>query len=157
MSESGAAQDPLNSRPKPLQSTPASIITSMAASNAGRIPTGKDSLGRGPSSPGLPHRQSFAENLRGIPPSPRAHRQPSLTQQALQDLVNNPPVRKKESLEFGGREWKKIGVGEVVERHKIKWVEVHTSVEDATNVNASCSWLTRYQRLVLIHDLASHI
>ncbi|KAK6822452.1 hypothetical protein PG987_013997 [Apiospora arundinis] len=40
---------------------------------------------------GHAHRHSLAENLRGLPPSPRSQRHPSLTQAAIQDLLNHPP------------------------------------------------------------------
>ena len=38
------------------------------------------------------HRGSFAEQMRGGPGSPRASRQPSLSQQAFQDLINNQDI-----------------------------------------------------------------
>ncbi|KAF2011682.1 hypothetical protein BU24DRAFT_426767 [Aaosphaeria arxii CBS 175.79] len=79
------------------------------------------------------HRSSFAENMRGIPHSPRASRQPSLTQQALQDLLNNPP-NKNADPKFIGRDWKSIRIGEVVDKGLVRWVEDGTSVEEATNL-----------------------
>lgn len=77
-----------------------------------------------------------------MPASPRAQRQPSLTQQAVQDLLNNPPVGKNGSTEFAGRDWRKIRVGEVVEQGQVQFVDVETSVEDATNVRAKTSLST---------------
>jgi hypothetical protein len=102
--------------------------------NAGpRSPPDKPSL-RTSSSPHMGHRQSFAENLRGVPQSPRAHRKPSLSQQALQDLLNNPPT-KNGAPEFVGREWRTIHVGEIVHSEQVRFVEYDTSVEEATKVS----------------------
>lgn len=91
---------------------------------------------RAPSSPQMgSHRTSLAENLRGNPTSPRtAHRTPSLSQQALQDLLNNPPTAKTGTDEFAGRDWRTIKVGEVVDLELVRFVEMDTSVEEATNV-----------------------
>ena len=102
--------------------------------NAGpRSPPDNPSL-RTSSSPHMGHRQSFAENLRGVPQSPRAHRKPSLSQQALQDLLNNPPT-KNGAPEFVGREWRTIHIGEIVHPEQIRFVEYDTSVEEATKVS----------------------
>ncbi|KAG9912443.1 hypothetical protein KCU94_g60, partial [Aureobasidium melanogenum] len=59
------------------------------------------------------HRQSFSE--RGIPNSPR-QRNPSLSQQAIQDLINNPPVGRKDDAlpKFAGRDWRSITLGEIL-------------------------------------------
>jgi hypothetical protein len=80
------------------------------------------------------HRQSFAENLRGVPPSPRSQRHPSLTQAAIQDLLNYPPAPKPYNPRFTGRDWRDVHVGELVSREDVRWVEMDTSVEDATMV-----------------------
>ncbi|EKG10642.1 Cystathionine beta-synthase core [Macrophomina phaseolina MS6] len=86
------------------------------------------------SSPSVSHRQSFADNLRGMPTSPRASRQPSLSQQALQDLLNNPPVAKTpQNAAFQGRDWRSVKVGEVIDPELVRFVEIDTSVEEATN------------------------
>jgi hypothetical protein len=85
-------------------------------------------------SPHSGHRSSFAENMRGIPPSPRASRQPSFSQQALQDLLNNPPTKGGDP-QFQGRDWRSVKVGEIVERGQVRFVEYDTSVEEATNVS----------------------
>ncbi|KJZ76202.1 Protein SDS23 [Hirsutella minnesotensis 3608] len=78
------------------------------------------------------HRQSFAENLRNIPPSPR-HRHPSLTQAAVQELLNHPPHGNKYgNPKFSGREWRDITIGELVSPDDVAWVEMDSSVEDAT-------------------------
>lgn len=84
------------------------------------------------------HRQSFAENLRGVPPSPRSQRHPSLTQAAIQDLLNHPPAPRPYNPRFVGRDWRDVHIGELVSSEDVKWVEMDTSVEDATMV---CSWL----------------
>jgi hypothetical protein len=92
-------------------------------------------------SPHSGHRASFAENMRGNPPhSPRAGRQPSLSQQALQDLLNNPPTMKGNS-EFHGRDWKTVRVGEVVDRSQVRFATYDTNVEDATKVWSFVLWL----------------
>jgi hypothetical protein len=72
--------------------------------------------------------------MRGTPSSPRATRQPSLTQQALQDLLNNPPT-KGGDLKFQGRDWKTVRLGEIVDSSLVRFAEYDTSVEDATNVS----------------------
>ncbi|KAH6603379.1 hypothetical protein Trco_008154 [Trichoderma cornu-damae] len=54
------------------------------------------------------HRQSY------VPPSPR-HRHPSLTQAAIQDLLNHPPsTGRHQNPKFVGREWRDITIGELV-------------------------------------------
>lgn len=85
-------------------------------------------------SPHSSHRSSFAESMRGIAPhSPRASRQPSLSQQALQDLLSNPPTKGGDP-KFSGRDWKSIRVGEIVDESLVRFVEYDTSVEEATDV-----------------------
>ncbi|PVH96583.1 hypothetical protein DM02DRAFT_617126 [Periconia macrospinosa] len=84
------------------------------------------------------HRSSFAENMRGMPVSPRATRQPSLSQQALQDLLNNPPTLKGAEPRFAGRDWRTLKVGEIVKEDtkggEVRFVQYDTSVEEATNI-----------------------
>jgi hypothetical protein len=72
--------------------------------------------------------------MRGTPTSPRASRQPSLTQQALQDLLNNPPTKGGDA-KFQGRDWKSVRLGEIVDPDLVRFVEYDTSVEDATSVS----------------------
>ncbi|PNY30030.1 Protein SDS23 [Tolypocladium capitatum] len=80
------------------------------------------------------HRQSFAENLRNVPPSPR-HRHPSLTQAAVQELLNHPPSGSRHTNpRFVGREWRDITVGELVSLDDVRWIEMDSSVEEATMV-----------------------
>jgi hypothetical protein len=83
----------------------------------------------------MAHRQSFTENIRGVPSSPRAHRQPSLSQAALQELLNNPPTSQHSQPEFEGRDWRTVQIGEIVDRSEVRFVEYDTSVETATNVS----------------------
>ncbi|KAF2707334.1 hypothetical protein K504DRAFT_504508 [Pleomassaria siparia CBS 279.74] len=85
------------------------------------------------SSPLSSHRSSFVESVRGIPPSPRASRQPSLSQQAMQDLINNPPTKAGDP-KFLGRDWRTIRVGEIVDPAQVRFVQYDTTVEEATNI-----------------------
>jgi hypothetical protein len=80
------------------------------------------------------HRQSFAENQRHPPPSPRSQRQPSFTQQAVQELMNHPPANKQPNPRYAGRDWRDISLGELASPDEIKWAELDTTVEDATMV-----------------------
>ncbi len=87
-------------------------------------------------SPASQHRQSFSESLRGLPPSPRAQRQPSLSQLAIQDLIDNPPARNDPA--FTGRDWRTVNVAELVSPEDLRFAEVDTGVEAATHVCRSC-------------------
>lgn len=80
------------------------------------------------------HRQSFAENLRNGPSSPR-HRHPSFTQAAVQDLMNHPPTNKQANPKFAGRDWREITAGELVSDDDVRWIELDSSVEEATIVS----------------------
>lgn len=85
------------------------------------------------------HRSSWSHDLRGIPSSPHRPRNPSMSQQAIQELLSHPPVPHKTNHHFSGRDWKSIRVGEVVDPEEVRFVEEATSVEEATNVSAySC-------------------
>lgn len=70
-----------------------------------------------------------------MPSSPRAHRQPSLSQQQFQDLINNPPIGQREDTQFSGRDWRSVRAGEVIDGKEVRFVELDTSVEDSTNVS----------------------
>ena len=79
------------------------------------------------------HRQSFSD-IQRHPPSPRANRQPSLSQLAVQDLYDNPPHNA--DPKFVDRDWRTIRVNELSSPGDLRFVEVDTSVEDATNVRS---------------------
>lgn len=80
------------------------------------------------------HRQSFADNQRHpAPPSPRSQRHPSLTQQAIQDLVNHPQSRHS-NPRFAGRDWRDVSIGELAHQDDVHWVDLDTTVEEATMV-----------------------
>lgn len=81
-----------------------------------------------------PHRQSFSESLRGLPPSPRSQRHPSFSQAAVQELLNNPPVNRAPDPAFVGRDWRTIHVGELVNAADLRFAELDTGIEAATNV-----------------------
>ena len=85
-------------------------------------------------SPSHSHRPSFTEQLRGMPPSPRGTRQLSMSEAQIRDLMNNPPTAGSADPRFAGRDWQHIAVGELVRPEDLRWVEVDTGVEDATNV-----------------------
>ena len=78
------------------------------------------------------HRQSFSE-LRGLPPSPRSQRHPSVSQLAVQELIDNPP-RNAPDPKFAGRDWRTVEVQELTSPNDLKFVNVDTGVEDATKV-----------------------
>lgn len=80
------------------------------------------------------HRQSFAEDQRRPPPSPRSHRHPSLTQQAVQELMNHPPINRHANPQYAGRNWQEIAVGELAVADDVKWTDLDESVQDATLV-----------------------
>ena len=90
-------------------------------------------------SPSHSHRQSFTDQMRGLPPSPRANRHLSLSQAQIQDLVNNPPTAGSADPAFAGRDWQHISVGELVNPDDLHFVELDTGVEAATNVGTATS------------------
>ncbi|KAL6721048.1 cell separation during budding [Lecanora helva] len=85
-------------------------------------------------SPSHSHRASFTESLRGMPPSPRQNRHPSLSQIHLQGLMDNPPTNGHADPRFAGRDWQHISVGELVVPEDLRFVELDTGIEDATNL-----------------------
>lgn len=74
--------------------------------------------------------------MRGIPQSPGPQRSPSVSHQALQDLINNPPVgvHDPEEARFAGRDWRTIKVGEIIAPEETRFVQIDTSVEEATKL-----------------------
>lgn len=83
------------------------------------------------------HRQSWSQDLRGVPPSPRAQRHASLSQQSLQELLTYQPPGLQENNPFTGRDWRKVKIGEIVDPGEVHFAELDTSVEDATKVSSS--------------------
>lgn len=81
------------------------------------------------------HRQSMSEALRGPPGSPRSRRQPSLNSSAIQSLIDNPPPPKNVDPAFIGRDWQQISIGELVSPQDLRFVELDTGIEEATNVS----------------------
>ncbi|KAK4240737.1 hypothetical protein C8A03DRAFT_12966 [Achaetomium macrosporum] len=78
------------------------------------------------------HRQSFIENQRFPPASPRNHRHPSFTQQALQELMNHPPSNRHPNPRYAGRDWRDIAVGELAVPEDVRWADLDSSVQEAT-------------------------
>ncbi len=122
-------------RPYSEDSTKDSVPQSPRSIDESRFPTSRSpSLRLGhASNAASPHRQSFSESLRGLPPSPRSQRHPSLTQAAVQELLNNPPINAPADPAFVGRDWRTIQVGELVNAIDLQFVELDTGVEAATN------------------------
>ncbi|KAL2132862.1 hypothetical protein VTI74DRAFT_3208 [Chaetomium olivicolor] len=82
--------------------------------------------------PGHLHRQSFADNQRYPPPSPRNQRHPSFTQAALQELMNHSPSNRHPSARYAGRDWRDIPVGELAVPEDVRWADLDLSVQEAT-------------------------
>ncbi|KAI9797976.1 MAG: cell separation during budding [Piccolia ochrophora] len=80
------------------------------------------------------HRQSVTDTLRGLPPSPRERRQPSFSQAAVQELLDNPPPAKPSDPAFAGRDWKEVEIGELVDVNDVHFVELDTGVEATTSL-----------------------
>ena len=59
----------------------------------------------------------------------------SLSQAQIQELIDNPPTAGSADPKFAGRDWQHISVGELCEEGNLRWVELETGVEDATNVS----------------------
>jgi len=53
----------------------------------------------------------------------------------MQDLLSNPPTAGHADERFAGRDWQSIAVGELVSPEDVRFVELDTSIEDATNVS----------------------
>ncbi|BAE56983.1 gamma subunit of 5'-AMP-activated protein kinase [Aspergillus flavus] len=112
-----------------------SNVTSPRSSTDSRSPsTRSQSLRLSHVSPNHQHRHSLSESLRGAPNSPRSRRQPSLTQAAIQSLIDNPPAPNHVNPAFVGRDWREISIGELVSPNDLRFVEIDTGIEDATNV-----------------------
>jgi len=53
-------------------------------------------------------------------------------QQAFTDLLNNPPLAHESDGTFVGRDWKTLKLRDIIDPGLVHWVELGTSVEDAT-------------------------
>ena len=88
------------------------------------------------------HRQSFSE-LRGLPhTSPRSQRHPSMTQLAVQELIDNPP-RHAPDPKFAGRDWRTVQVQELTSPADLRFVDVDTGIEEATKVRQLATHVLR--------------
>lgn len=129
-----ADRPPKEPSPSP-SSSHSNIVASRSSTDSARSPPSRtSSLRLGSISSANQHRQSFSESLRGLPPSPRSQRQLSISQLAIQDLIDNPPARSNPDPAFAGRDWRSISVAELVSPEDLKFVEIDTGVEAATNV-----------------------
>ena len=112
-------QEPWPSVPTP---TPASSSSTSAASRSPRIHP----------IPNHRHSHSMSDALRGVAPASRRH--PSVTQVAVQSLIDNPPAPNVPNPAFTGRDWREICIGELVSPDDLTFVELDTAVEEATQV-----------------------
>jgi hypothetical protein len=69
-----------------------------------------------------------------------------MSQAAIQDLINNPPNAKPSDPAFAGRDWRTILVEEIIDSKQVRFVELDTSVEKATDVsdNADVTFANSY-------------
>ncbi|XRM41776.1 cell separation during budding [Aspergillus tubingensis] len=112
-----------------------SNVTSPRSSTDSRTPSASvRSLRLFSHAPNHQHRQSISDTLRATPGSPRARRQPSLTQAAIQSLIDNPPAPNNANPAFVGRDWREISIGELVSPDDLKFVDIDTGIEEATNI-----------------------
>lgn len=127
------------SREPLVQSSPSFVPPSSPADSRSSLSESRSPPGHTPSlrlanmpNASAQHRQSFSE-LRGLPPSPRSQRHPSVSQLAVQELIDNPP-RNAPDPRFAGRDWQTVEVKELTSPNDLKFVDVDTGVEDATKV-----------------------
>ena len=80
------------------------------------------------------NRHSFVENQRHPPPSPRASRHPSFTQQMLQELISHPHANRNPNPRYAGRDWRDIALEELAVPEDVRWAGLDDSVENATKV-----------------------
>ncbi|KIV96841.1 hypothetical protein PV10_00658 [Exophiala mesophila] len=121
-------------RDPPVGSPPSNAVSSRSSFDS-QSPSSRPQSLRIPSMPSAAaqHRQSFNE-LRGHPPSPRSQRQPSMSQLAVQDLIDNPPVRANPDPKFAGRDWQTVKVNELTNPEDLRFVDIDTGVEAATKL-----------------------
>ena len=125
-------------------SSGSNIASPRSSTDSRTTSVGNRSLRLSSHTSGHQHRQSMSESLRGTPGSPRARRQPSLTQSAIQSLIDNPPAPSNVNSAFAGRDWREIQIGELVSPNDLKFVEVDTGIEEATNVSGQETLLSVY-------------
>ena len=112
---------------QPFQPQRSTSLRNPTTPHTPRVPTGSNHRHL--------HSHSLSEVLRGIThASTRSRRQPSLTQAALQSLIDNPPVRNADNPAFAGRDWRQISIGELVTPDNLRFVELDTGIEEATQV-----------------------
>ena len=111
-------------------------LSPRSSSEFNRPPASPSMAARSIPSSGHSHRTSFSD-FRGVPPSPRSARHLSIssTGSGVSELLNNPPRTKPADPKFAGRDWHGITAGELVEPEDLRFVEVDTPIEDATNVS----------------------
>lgn len=127
-------QDPAMSPRSSLDSSRSpSLPPSVSVSNPISVPGA--SASRLPPPPPPP--PSAAESLRlgAVAASPRSRmaRPPSLTQAALQSLIEKPAPRPADPR-FAGRDWTQIALGELVMPGDVRFAEVDTGIEEATKL-----------------------
>ena len=151
-------RDPSASLPP---SSPAASSTPRSSLSETRSPPGRTPSLRLANMPNASaqHRQSFSE-LRGLPPSPRSQRHPSMSQLAVQELIDNPP-RQAPDPKFAGRDWRTVRVAELTSPTDLKFVDVDIGVEEATKVSrARHRWrasLTQVYSYSSIPELLSYL
>ena len=54
----------------------------------------------------------------------------------MQDLINNPPTAGHDGADdkFRGRDWRGIGIGELVQEGDLRWVELDDGIEEASSL-----------------------
>lgn len=72
----------------------------------------------------------------------------------MQELINNPPTAAQDGADdkFRGRDWRSIGIGELVQEGDLRWVELDVGMEEATNLLIESS----AQVLLVRHNRADH-
>ncbi|EGS19431.1 uncharacterized protein CTHT_0048910 [Thermochaetoides thermophila DSM 1495] len=112
--------------------------TSSSMPTAGATPmsrTNSQSSTHRPSSIyGHVNRHNFVENQRHPPPSPRASRHPSFTQQMLQELISHPHANRNPNPRYAGRDWRDIALEELAVPEEVRWARLDDSVENATKI-----------------------
>lgn len=149
-----------NTQPAAGEAGQEAVISPRLSSDSRSSSSRSSSLRREPAK--LSHRQSLGDSLRGVPSSPRARRQPSFTQAAVQSLIDNPPSHAAADPAFSGRDWTQISIGELVQPVDLKFVDADTSIEDATNVCIAlfpyrCIWHLTNRWAIHIYSFSSSL